>query len=182
MRRAGSFRRSAVLRVRRPWESPSASTPRGGVSFRLAATQGGRLSSASVTTPPVYPVYPVDAIAKLLNLTPRRVQQLAREGIIPRAEKGKYDLIRTVRGYVKYLQEQVALRRVEPSELHDERTRLLTAQARKAEIEIAALERSLLPFDGVVQAWQQLVAAFRARCLALPSKLARISHQGVSPG
>ena len=46
------------------------------------------------------------------------------------------------------------------------------AQAHKAELEIAALEHSLLPFDGVVDAWQQLVAAFRARCLALPSKLA----------
>jgi phage terminase Nu1 subunit (DNA packaging protein) len=125
-----------------------------------------------VTTPPVYPVYPVDAIAKLLNLTPRRVQQLAREGVIPRAEKGKYDLIRTVRGYVKYLQEQVELRRVEPSGLHEERMRLLTAQAEHKELEVAALRRSLLPFDEVVDAWEQLVAAFRARCLALPSKLA----------
>lgn len=53
-----------------------------------------------------------------------------------------------------------------------ERVRLARARARKAELEIATLERSLLPFDQVVQAWQQLVAAFRARCLALPSKLA----------
>lgn len=53
-----------------------------------------------------------------------------------------------------------------------ERARLVRARARKAELEIAALERSLLPFDEVVEAWQQLVAAFRARCLALPTKLA----------
>jgi hypothetical protein len=44
--------------------------------------------------------------------------------------------------------------------------------AHKAEIEVAALERSLLRFDEVVAAWEQLVAAFRARCLAMPSKLA----------
>jgi hypothetical protein len=42
---------------------------------------------ASVTTPPAYPVYPVDAIAKLLNLTPRRIRQLVAEGIIPRVER-----------------------------------------------------------------------------------------------
>jgi len=53
-----------------------------------------------------------------------------------------------------------------------QRARLTRARVRKAEIEIAALERSLLPFDEVVQAWQQLVAAFRAKCLALPSKMA----------
>lgn len=52
-----------------------------------------------------------------------------------------------------------------------ERARAMRAKTHKAELEIAALERSLLPFDEVVQAWQQLVAAFRARCLALPSKL-----------
>ena len=48
----------------------------------------------------------------------------------------------------------------------------MRARARRAELEVAALERSLLPFDEVVQAWQQLVAAFRAKCLALPSKMA----------
>ena len=32
--------------------------------------------------------YPVAVIAKLLDLTPQRVQQLVKEGIIPREEKG----------------------------------------------------------------------------------------------
>ena len=53
-----------------------------------------------------------------------------------------------------------------------ERARLLLARARRAELEVAALQRDLLPSDEVVEAWQQLVAAFRARCLAIPSKLA----------
>lgn len=120
---------------------------------------------------PLYPVYPVDAIAKLLNLTPRRVQQLVRDEIIPKPEKGQYDLIRCVRGYVKYLQKR-AEGRIEPRELDDERTRLVKAQAEHKELEVAALHRSLLPFDEVVTGWQQLVAAFRSKCLALPSKLA----------
>jgi phage terminase Nu1 subunit (DNA packaging protein) len=90
-----------------------------------------------VTTPPAYPVYPVDAIAKLLNLTPRRIRQLVAEGIIPRVERGKYDLIRSVRGYVKYLQERAEGRGVEPSGLHEERMRLLTAQAEHKELEVA---------------------------------------------
>jgi phage terminase Nu1 subunit (DNA packaging protein) len=122
-----------------------------------------------VTTPPAYPVYPVDAIAKLLNLTPRRIRQLVAEGIIPRVERGKYDLIRSVRGYVKYLQERAEGRGVEPSGLHEERMRLLTTQAEHKELEVAALYRSLLPFDEVVAAWEQLTAAFRARCLTIPS-------------
>lgn len=111
-------------------------------------------------------------LAKLFNLHERRVRQLGQEGIIPRPVHGKYDLIGSVQGYVKYLQERAEGRRNETSGVHDERMRLLTARAEHKELEVAALHQSLLPFDEVVAAWEQLVAAFRARCLALPSKLA----------
>lgn len=37
---------------------------------------------------------------------------------------------------------------------------------------MASMERRLLPFDGVVASWEQLVAAFRARVLAIPSRMA----------
>ena len=46
---------------------------------------------------------PVDAIAKLFSLSPRRIQQLAALGVIPRAEGG-YDLLRSIAGYVRFLQ------------------------------------------------------------------------------
>jgi len=36
---------------------------------------------------------PIGVIAKLLDLSERRVQQLSREGVIPKAERGQYDLI-----------------------------------------------------------------------------------------
>jgi hypothetical protein len=50
------------------------------------------------------PTYPVGTIAKLLMLTDRRVQQLAKEGVIPKAERGRYDLVPSVQGYIRYLQ------------------------------------------------------------------------------
>ena len=42
--------------------------------------------------------YPIDVIAKVLDLTPRRVRQLVDEGVIPREERGRYALIACVRG------------------------------------------------------------------------------------
>lgn len=111
-------------------------------------------------------------LAKLFNLTERRVQQLAKEGVIPRAERGKYDLVGAVRGYVKYLQERAEGRGVAPQDLHTERARLVKAQADKTEIEVAEMARALIPAERVIAAWEQLVAAFRAKCLALPSRLA----------
>lgn len=48
--------------------------------------------------------YPGSVLAKLLNITERRLQQLAREGIIPKSNHGKYPLAGVIRGYVIYLQ------------------------------------------------------------------------------
>ena len=115
------------------------------------------------------PLYPVDAIAKLLNISPRRIQQLVALGVISRGERGRYDLLRCTRGYVTYLQQEVE--RIESSGISDERVRLVAAQADHKELEVAALHRSLLPRDGVLEAWEQLRAAFRARCLQIPGKL-----------
>lgn len=96
-----------------------------------------------------------EAIAELLNLTPRWVRQLAKDGVIPKPERGKYDVTGAVQGYVKYLQARADGRGVEGQDVHAERARLTRARARRAELEADALERSLLPFDEVVQAWQQ---------------------------
>lgn len=109
-------------------------------------------------------------LATLFNVTDKRIYQLAREGIIPR-EGGRFELVSAVQGYVKFLQD-LAGGRIERRDVHSERARLTRAQAEYKEMEVARLQRSLLPFDEVVTAWQQLVAAFRTKCLALPSKLA----------
>jgi phage terminase Nu1 subunit (DNA packaging protein) len=50
------------------------------------------------------PTYPVGTIAKLLMLTDRRVQQLSKEGVIPKADRGRYELAPAVQGYIRYLQ------------------------------------------------------------------------------
>jgi phage terminase Nu1 subunit (DNA packaging protein) len=114
---------------------------------------------------------PAATLASLFNLTEQRIHQLAREGVIPR-EKGKYELVSAVQGYIKFLQDRASGGRTERADVHTERARLVRAQAEFREMETARLYRELLPFDEVVTAWQQLITAFRAKCLALPSKLA----------
>jgi len=51
--------------------------------------------------------YPVEIIAKLLTITPRRVQQLANENVITKTARGQYDLIKSVQGYIDYLNNQI---------------------------------------------------------------------------
>lgn len=43
-------------------------------------------------------------IARLLNITERRLQQLAREGIVPKVRHGEYPLAGCIRGYITFLQ------------------------------------------------------------------------------
>ena len=45
--------------------------------------------------------YPVSTIAKLFGLTERRMQQLAHDGIIPKPEKNQYELVGSVRAYIR---------------------------------------------------------------------------------
>lgn len=45
----------------------------------------------------------VKVVAQMLDLTPRRVQQLAAEGMITRASHGHYDLIVVYRDYIRLL-------------------------------------------------------------------------------
>ena len=52
----------------------------------------------------------VDRIGELTGLTPRRVQQLAKEGVIPKASRGKYPLDESIQAYIRFLQEKVSHR------------------------------------------------------------------------
>lgn len=79
----------------------------------------------------------VEALARLLNLTPRRVQQLAREGVIPKSGRGLYPFVPAIRAYMEYLQ-QANLEQgdVDPDRLKPfERKAHYDAEYRKMEVQ-----------------------------------------------
>lgn len=117
-------------------------------------------------------LHKVAVIARFLNLTERRVQQLAREGILPKPDKGKYDLVRCVQTYVRYLQERAYGSGVTAQDTHIERARLIKAQADKTELEVATMRNQLVAIDTVETDWLQHISACRMRLLALPTKTA----------
>lgn len=45
-------------------------------------------------------------IARLLTITDRRVQQLAKEGYIPKPSRGMYSLVGAVQGYIRFLRDE----------------------------------------------------------------------------
>ena len=120
------------------------------------------------------PTYPVTTIAKLLLLTDRRVQQLSKEGVIPKSNRGRYELAPAVQGYVRYLQERSIGRESAPEDYHTEKSRLVKLQADKAQFEIDELTGALVRSDEVESAWAAMVVDCKTRLLSVPSKAATL--------
>jgi phage terminase Nu1 subunit (DNA packaging protein) len=116
--------------------------------------------------------FPLETISKLLDLTPRRVNQLAAEGVIPKADRGRYELVPVVRAYVRYLREKAVKGDVHGDDYSTHRVRLIKARADVLEMEKAQMENSLIPADDVKNAWNEVLSACRAKLLSLPTKTA----------
>ena len=127
------------------------------------------------------PAYPVSTIAKLLLISERRVQQLSKEGVIPKTDHGRYELAPAVQGYIRYLQERSLGRPSAPEDYHSEKARLVKLQADKAEIEIKEMSGELVKADEVLQEWTTIVSAVKSRMLSIPSKAAPILAHEDSP-
>lgn len=116
--------------------------------------------------------YPGTVIAKLLMLTERRVQQLSAEGVIPKAERGRYALAPAVQGYVKYLKDRAGSSDAETDDIGTSKARLIKARARMAELEADQLEGKLLDRAEVEQGWKTIVLNMRAKLMAIPTRAA----------
>lgn len=119
--------------------------------------------------------YPVETIASLLLITPRRVQQLAKEGVIPRATPGEYELAPAVQGYVKYLQEKVSGGGEDTSkaDVNKHNARRAKADADIAEMQAAKMAEQLVSAEDVSGVIVKLVSELRVKLLNnVPTRIA----------
>ncbi len=123
---------------------------------------------------------PITVIASLLDISERRVQQLSRAGVIPKAARGRYELIGSVRGYIRHLRDLNIKGESGTVDYGTERARLVKAKADLAEMEASQMRGDLLPAPDVTAAWTEIVALIRARLLVLPDKIAPVVHETTS--
>jgi phage terminase Nu1 subunit (DNA packaging protein) len=116
---------------------------------------------------------PAETLAKLLNLTEVRIQQLAKDGIIVKETRGRYDLWASIKGYVKYLQDRAIGRGVRDDEGGDyekHRGRLTKAKADEAE-RIAALNAGRSHDATAVElVWADMIQNAKTRLSNIPAK------------
>lgn len=115
--------------------------------------------------------FPLDTICKLLDLTPQRVNQLVREGIIPKAERGRYELVPVVQAYIRYLRDRAVKGDVHGDDYSAHRTRLIKVRADLLEIEQEQIKGKLIPAEDVESAWIDVLSNCRAKLLSIPTKV-----------
>lgn len=120
-------------------------------------------------------------IAAIFGVDPRRVQQLAKEGIITATKDGhanRYDLLPTIQKYIRYLSDKANGR--EPSKKDSEiEARRLEAEAdlKRSKADMAALqlkelEGTMHRSEDVEAVMTDLVYNIRSMLIALPGRLA----------
>ena len=126
-------------------------------------------------------VYSVGQLSKLFGLSDRRVQQLAKENVVVKAGRGKYDLLESVRGYVKYVNELIPNKQsteagavIASIDADAERAKLLKHKARIAKQEADTNDGLLVNKEDEKRAAFKLGRNLRNNLMNLPN---RISHE-----
>jgi phage terminase Nu1 subunit (DNA packaging protein) len=112
------------------------------------------------------PMVPVGTIATMIDMTPRQVQNLARDGVIPKAERGRYPLISSVQGYVRHQRRQIS----QGSKKLGEDARLKAAQADLRELELSRARSELYDANAVDAVLIEAVMINKTSLDALPSR------------
>lgn len=109
-------------------------------------------------------------ISEIFGISPRRIQQLAKEGAFVRASHGKFDLSASVKSYIEHQVE----REKTDEELDKSTEEALWTRARrqKTELELQIMRGELHRSDDVKRVMNDMLGAFRAKILSIPSKFA----------
>ncbi len=115
-------------------------------------------------------------LCEYLNLSGRRIRTLATEGIVVKTKAGRYDLKKSVSGYVDFIKdtkkeekqgiEKIKLAREAEGLMHDK------FKKRKTELQVMQLEKTMLLTEDVIDMWSDFATMVKSKLLNIPTKLA----------
>ncbi len=115
-----------------------------------------------------------DELARIFGISRSSVTNWRAQGmpcvtVGGRGRPGQYDTVKVIQWFVAW---QAGDKEI--LDLNEERARLAHHQADKTALEAATLKAELVRALDVLEVWQGMIAAARARFLALPRKLAAV--------
>lgn len=120
-------------------------------------------------------LYDVKTIARILDLTERRVRQLKADGIIEeyKGTPGLYELIPTVHRYINYLRKRNP-ESEENIDYNTERAKLIRAKRLNEEYDLQQKEGDLHASADIENVLTVMLINFKSRLSSIPAKLAPI--------
>jgi hypothetical protein len=117
-------------------------------------------------------LYSTQAIAKLLNISERRVRQLKDEGIIEETLPGLYKLLETNHAYIDYLKGNSKIE--ENLNYYEERAKLVKAKRQNEELDLKIRQRDLHESSEIEEVMADMLTNFKVRLMAIPAKLSPV--------
>lgn len=152
---------------------------------RATAKPAKKAAQPQAKKPPVQPKPPapktatVEAVAQACNLTVRRVNQLAAEGIFPKEGRGAYNLGKCMMAYIRYLQDAMQSRSTTDDKgdlrsLQAERTMLVKSQREREEFDLAVKRGEFVPAADVEATWLHAAAVVKTKVMGMSAKAAQV--------
>ncbi|ORE90534.1 hypothetical protein ATO13_22551 [Stappia sp. 22II-S9-Z10] len=110
----------------------------------------------------------VNTLAQLIGVTPRQIQIVAKEGYYAAERRGQWPLVASVRGYVRYLHDQIA-----GAQKSTHENRLRDAKAKEIEVRTARVDRTVIDLAEAQEIFDEITGAYLASLEGLPARLTR---------
>lgn len=117
----------------------------------------------------------LDVMQEIMECSPTMLTNMKKEGLLVQPVLGVYDLIPSIRNYLKKLKNKASASTTEGVlNFQEEKARLTKMQADKAEMEVKELAGELVPVEDMLNAWQEILMGCKGKILSIPSKLATL--------
>ena len=111
-------------------------------------------------------------LGRVLGISRASIANLATDGILPRADRGLFNLPACVQAYLRHKLVKAKAGDITVHSLVAERSRLTKIKADAAEVEARKLAGELVPAADIDIAWLSVAGAVRSKLLLLPTKVA----------
>ena len=111
-------------------------------------------------------------LGRVLGISRATIANLATDGVLPRADRGLFNLAACVQAYIKHKLISAGAADVGVKSLISERSRLAKLKADAAEREALVEAGELVDVADIENAWLGVVAVARSRLLLIPTKVA----------
>src|SRR5262245_24155236 len=101
--------------------------------------------------------WPTARMAKFIDVTPRRLQQLVQEGVVPKCEaRGRYNPILVTQSYIRFLRDRVESPELSEGEFYAAKLAKLKAERAAIELDLEIKRGSRIPLDVVADSANEI--------------------------